>query len=663
MAVSYSSRKCDSCGGSMDYNRSEKVWVCRYCGQKVVREEKYDGLFTIKNVARQVILNVAYRRMDGARSDLAECEKIDSSYVGTIIARICYNFAALITPQGCRETERKATLQRLKSDYERLASRDDGIAEDEETFYEFIGESDDSDDANAVLLMTFDTLGDKKRGELALQSLDAGKIYSREINKDLLPWCLKNDKMDLAKQVVANKGNIEPHTAMLTVLSKATDGDNKREMIRLLLEQKALTQEDRTTVKNYLCGDDSCQTKATLISAGFSLGFLPPINTVIERVLAPADPDSLRLALQGVCSPSIHDSDLYELMGYALNEDVEKSKIILDAISASGRYVALNSKMITQVFRSPRRSSEERMQLWQSMKDFKADPRALSVAFADVLCTCSDSPEVREGLLRELLHSVPAVSASTLEKYLLECTYDGENKAAIVKMLLELPDARPGQYGDLLGKYLARSPDSPQARAAVVDVMIGAGMPISGSAVTDLICSDSMPTDKKMEMLRRLEDNGSRPRSDALSVYLERCGGNCDYTLINYLYRVSTGISPEAIRNFVLGGSSASTGKVAAAQRLADKLSLPFGSSSCTVTFCGEHIRCSLLQAYCILAPDPYDVGTQMVRAMSSVSRMGQNIEVNGGSVRFKKYLKDRRGQLSPVADRLCDEQKLFSLF
>ena len=30
MAVSYSTRKCDSCAGGMDYDRVQKVWICRY---------------------------------------------------------------------------------------------------------------------------------------------------------------------------------------------------------------------------------------------------------------------------------------------------------------------------------------------------------------------------------------------------------------------------------------------------------------------------------------------------------------------------------------------------------------------------------------------------------------------------------------------------------
>ena len=117
MAVSYSSKKCESCGGSLEYIRAEKLWRCRYCGTEVIREETYDGLFTIKNVVRQTIVDAAYRRLDGARDNITECQKIDVNYVGTIIARLCYRLVCLITPGSCREEEVGGMYQRLKDDY------------------------------------------------------------------------------------------------------------------------------------------------------------------------------------------------------------------------------------------------------------------------------------------------------------------------------------------------------------------------------------------------------------------------------------------------------------------------------------------------------------------------------------------------------------------
>ena len=151
MAVSYSAKKCDSCGGSLEYIKEKKVWRCRYCGQEIVREEQYDGLFTIKNVARQSVLDTAYRRMDQANQNLTECEKIDARYIGTLIARICYRLIAVITPEACRAEEARGMYQRLKDDYAALRQRGDAIDEDEEALYEFFGSADSGEDLLHVL--------------------------------------------------------------------------------------------------------------------------------------------------------------------------------------------------------------------------------------------------------------------------------------------------------------------------------------------------------------------------------------------------------------------------------------------------------------------------------------------------------------------------------
>ena len=53
MAVSFVARKCTQCAGKLQYIKEKKIWKCLYCGAEIEKQEQYDGLFTIKNVARQ----------------------------------------------------------------------------------------------------------------------------------------------------------------------------------------------------------------------------------------------------------------------------------------------------------------------------------------------------------------------------------------------------------------------------------------------------------------------------------------------------------------------------------------------------------------------------------------------------------------------------------
>ena len=113
MAVSFKTRICDQCAGKLQYIKEKKLWQCMYCGALTERQESYDGLFTIKNVVRQTLLDCAYRRLDSAEKNLVECEKIDSRYIGTQIARITYQMMCVITPGALSEQEMRGIFSLL----------------------------------------------------------------------------------------------------------------------------------------------------------------------------------------------------------------------------------------------------------------------------------------------------------------------------------------------------------------------------------------------------------------------------------------------------------------------------------------------------------------------------------------------------------------------
>ena len=122
MAVSFVARKCTQCAGKLQYIKEKKIWKCLYCGAEIEKQEQYDGLFTIKNVVRQSLLDTAYRRLDSAFKNLIECEKIDSRYVGTVIAKLAYDVTRVITPGACDQKDVKSIFAQLRKTYEQLKS-------------------------------------------------------------------------------------------------------------------------------------------------------------------------------------------------------------------------------------------------------------------------------------------------------------------------------------------------------------------------------------------------------------------------------------------------------------------------------------------------------------------------------------------------------------
>lgn len=114
MAISYIVQKCTSCAGTkFDYNKETKMWKCLYCGAVIERHEQANTMFTIKNVVRQAILDIVYKRMDNARNNVVECKKIDSGYVGTIIADIAYEMNMIVNG-GISKSEKQNYFSMLK---------------------------------------------------------------------------------------------------------------------------------------------------------------------------------------------------------------------------------------------------------------------------------------------------------------------------------------------------------------------------------------------------------------------------------------------------------------------------------------------------------------------------------------------------------------------
>lgn len=662
MAVSYSAKKCDSCGGSLEYIKGKKVWRCRYCGQEIVREEQYDGLFTVKNVARQCILDTAYRRMEQANRNLTECEKIDAHYIGTLISRICYRLIAVITPEACRAEEASGMYQRLKDDYTALRERGEDIDEDETALYEFLGSADSASDAFAALILVFDTLGDTRRTEYLFHMLEPEKIYSKFCNRDLLAYTLKHGKFDLARRIAANTSHLDLHSALDIVLQRCPDGEDKVEMATKLLQNGAYDSQDRLQIQAYLASADCCSTKAAIVKACKDTGAMPDMETMVQYVLSQAGPEETSCVLDGVCNGSLPDSELYYLMEFGLSEQVEKSILILDRIADSGQFSVIGAKQLGLVFLDSKRSAQDRLVIWEHMQRLRLDHKAVETVLTNYLCSGADTPEDRKRLLDALFSRVNAVSPICMERYLQSCTLDGEGKPAVVTSLFALKDIKPGFFNELLGKYIRKSPDSEAVTKAVVDVLIRAGLTLDAGSINDLICT-SGPAAEKVDLLCQLERNGCRLRADALSVYLEKCASDFQEELFAYLFNRTTMVSERALTNYILFCACNPSTKAQNAQELSKKQATPFGTSMCQIVHSSHRISCNLAQGYLLTTEDPYETASALLSMMSRSSRLTEDVEVDGRTTRMKKYVKENRGSLSPLAAQLCEDYKLFSLF
>ena len=194
MAVSYVSKKCPSCASTKFIeDKISKSWVCTYCGTVIERHEEADTLYTIKNIVQQAILDVSYHRFDSAKKNIVECEKIDTRYIGTIIAKVCY-YVNVLQFGNDNEFEKRNIFAQLKKYYSILSQNSDKLSEDEKALYEYF----DSAEVFGTLILVYDTMGDELRRNFLYDKLNPQEIYSMDLNLNLLRFMINNNQIEIA---------------------------------------------------------------------------------------------------------------------------------------------------------------------------------------------------------------------------------------------------------------------------------------------------------------------------------------------------------------------------------------------------------------------------------------------------------------------------------
>lgn len=148
--------------------------------------------------------------------NLVECEKIDSRYIGTLIAKISYEMITVTTQGACSERDAKSIFTQLKKNYEQLKSISPSITDEEEALYEFLEESD----IYATLVLVFDSLNDSVRRDYVTKLLNAKEIYSKDTNGNLLSYAIKTEKTDMIDDIISNADNLDVRFAISEVFQR-----------------------------------------------------------------------------------------------------------------------------------------------------------------------------------------------------------------------------------------------------------------------------------------------------------------------------------------------------------------------------------------------------------------------------------------------------------
>lgn len=664
MTVGYVSRKCESCGSrKFSYNEKSKTWTCLYCGSTTEREERYDGLFTIKNVVRQVLLDVAYRRLDSAEKNLIECEKIDSKYIGTILANLCYLMIKVAMPGATDSEDVKSIISRIKRYNDLLQSDYLLITDEEDMLYDFF----ESSDIYATLLLVFDSLNDKKRSEHIEKLLRLEEVDSKETNKNLLSYSLKNNRLQLFNDVIKNS-NTDKKFALTEVLGKYPDNDQKALNAEALFAQNAFAKEDKSIAEKYLSeSGDSLLTKSKIFKASTAAGIKISTDVVLFSLLEKSeDAEIVKSVFSQLCASKLSDEDVYKIVGYCFGcKNVSVGVAALSALKESSQFVVLEQKHVVALLSRKDIVAEEKMSVLRKAYEFSLDNKQREVILNNYLCFNQDNCQERKLILPFLLDTVQTIATNTFENYVLKCSIDGSYKVDVIRRILQL-QINTSFYNDLLAKYMPSLVDSRDVKQQVTLLLIEKGVKLDAKSFGQYVCTSTEDPAILIKFVSMLKGKGFQLKSDTLNSYLT---GMTNFERFNPdLFALLLGdahvFTEEAMKNYLLYCKDRDASKIRNVETLSRMLST-FGGSSCTVKHLGNTIDCNLLQAYVLMTMDSFEVANEIVKQMlNRKAKINAEIRISpiGKNEKLKKYVFSNKEQLSAVTDKLCEEHKVYSM-
>lgn len=647
MAIKYTSQKCESCGSTkFEYIEKLNLWECIYCGNRIERQEVADTMFTIKNVVRQVLVDVSYQRFSEAKNNLTECEKIDSRYVGTTIARLCYLLNAAMYHAESQQEKRNMFAQ-IKKNYVSLCAAGNKPTEEEQVLYEFF----DSAEAFGTLILVYDTLGANERLEAIYPLFKPEEIYSLPLNVNLLRFMLHHRKCDFADRIVSNYDNIDKKTALLLLFDQYPDNEQKVKNCSLLLAQNTLTKDDRSVIEDYLnSSSDGFDTKFGIACAALTTAASPTVKCVMINIIAKTDDkERVKEIMDIIMSGKLLDAEIYTIIEYALDKCTQDVTFyIIERLQATKQFVVFSLQHFILLLENRAITYEYKKKIVGIAIGFNVNEKTKEQVVAHYLLNYSDTSENRQKFLTWLFGLVPSLSTVSVEKYILFCKLDGENKPEIVKMIFAM-NINKAYFRETLDKYISSSADSRLVTEKVIDILAGHGLKVSEANLIRLLLNSNLTEEKRIELLRKTKSSGVRYLG-AMDKYLSAVPPLAfSMCIFQELFDMTETVSAGSFVKYLLTIRDAEAAKPVNAQKLAERTKMPIISQIYRITHLNTQIECSVIQAYILLSPDNPEVTCSVAESLGARSqKLNAPIAAAGVKKKFKKYLSSVSSQLSP---------------
>lgn len=654
MAVNYISQKCTSCAGTrFEYLKDQKMWKCLYCGTLIERHEQADSMFTIKNVVRQSILDDAWMRFDSAQKNLVECEKIDSRYIGTIIAEIAYEVNMMFYG-GLNKQQQSNMFAQIKKNYASLRNIAEVPNDEEIALYEFL----ESSETVGTLILVFDALKDSARAELLFNYFEPKEVYSAGLNSKLLKYALKQKNYDLFDSIVKNSENIDKKSVFQIILNNYPDTPAKAENIRSITENGGfLSEDEQKLMESYLRNTEDCaDTKFYAAEAVLQTPACPGVDVLFGNVAAELEDDSrVQQLIDAILNKGLLDTELYKVIDFALSGCSGESCLhVFEKLAASETFVTLSCDHLMTLLKNKEIDIENKKKIFEIAVQCHVSDKIADKCISSYLSEIQDSPENRAGLIPFLLGSVKNFSSASAERYIMSAGIDGDKKAEYAAMILE-KGVNTSVFRNTLNQYLIGTQDSYNVKYDMVCLLKSKGINASLDTAIAFLENADYQSDRKISIINKLKENAFTD-NDIYNTYVEKVeAGKFDPEVHGALFSSATVINENAFVRYVLRLSDLPAAKAGNVSRMTGMCAVKPKDIRCSVTFGGSEIESSLVQAYILTAGEDTAAAASVLEAMGDIrSCCKSEMRVNGSKTNLAKFVRSQKNTLPQKQYDLC---------
>lgn len=658
MAERFTGQRCQDCQGGLIFNKKDKYWECPYCGKIYERELRFDkvqidGLAGINDLVRSTLLKLILLDFDGAEKELLECEKINHTSIGTLIASISVSLFKSFYMKDRQQELSKANnlLQKLNRDFAE-------IDEPEEILYDFI----DSSDIYALLYVVYSMTNQTNRKEMVFDLLDCEEVYNANIIKYLLSTMLKEQHVELADILIEKLQGANCRAGISTVLTSYPSNSNKASHIEKLLSKVDAEIDLSKMFDSYFASNND---EVDVVSGVFMSAISHNINfdtsTVIHSVLKNCSSvENATKMFKAIGSKRLDEDTANAILLWCINEceDCTISEVGFKSLFDSNSVFEITDQHAICLLQSNQQEDTKRQKIIQMLSIFKISSKNLDRLLAYHLIENFGSYEYRKSIFDEISSRVVSVPLNVVEKYTLQVSFDTENKHCILQEVFS-KSKNVSLGAGVVSQYLMKTIDTPETRDRVIYTLLSMKlMPDPESVSVYLLNQNELHSDDVLDLMI---SQSCKSTSKTFDQYLASLK---DYKLFNpKIARVATQfgyvLSPESFAKYLLNAEESGSSKITLAKKYYEVCSHSVKTMELITAVNGIEIRGNIAQVYLLDSKDDLYVMQEIIKELHKEKiRLDANIEVVSSrkKIKMRKFIDANEMYLSKKIETLAQQ-------